>query len=80
MREQIKQYARQQGLKLGLTGVALATFVNSAMAALPAEATAAFTTLSGNVTDIFAAIWPIIATVVGGFVLIKLFKRGSNKV
>lgn len=51
-----------------------------ASAALPTEATAAFTSVSGNVTDIFAAIWPIIATVTGGFVLIKLFKKGTGSI
>lgn len=52
----------------------------SAHAALPTEATSAFTALSGNVTDIFAAIWPIVAAVTGGFVLISLFKKGASKV
>lgn len=61
--------------------VAASTLVaGSAQAALPAEATAAFTSLSGNVTDIFAAVWPIVAAVVGGFVLIGLFKKGASKV
>ncbi len=64
--------------KIALAGLALVSV--GAQAALPAEATAAFTALSGNVTDIFAAVWPIVATVTGGFVLIKLFKRGSSKV
>lgn len=49
-----------------------------AMAALPTEATAAFTTLSGNVTDILAAVWPIAALATGGFILIKLFKKGAR--
>jgi hypothetical protein len=57
---------------LGLLSIA-------AHAALPTEATAAFTTLSGHVTDILAAIWPILAAVVGGFTLIKLFKKGASK-
>lgn len=52
----------------------------AAHAALPTEATAAFTAVSGNVTDIFAAVWPIVATVVGGFVLIKLFKKGTGAI
>jgi len=60
-------------------GVVLASMSASAFAALPAEATAAFATLSGNVTDILAAIWPILALVTGGFALIKLFKKGTNK-
>ncbi len=52
----------------------------AAMAALPAEATAAFTAVSGNVTDIFAAVWPIVGAVTAGFILIKLFKRGAGKI
>lgn len=50
-----------------------------AHAALPTEATAAFTTLGGNVTDIMTAVWPILAAVVGGFALMKLFKKGANR-
>lgn len=50
-----------------------------ASAALPTEATAAFTQISGNVTDVIAAVWPILATVVGAFALMKLFKKGANK-
>ena len=60
--------------------VGLTVVTTQAQAALPAEATAAFTALSGNVTDIFAAVWPIVAAVVGGFVLIGLFKKGASKV
>lgn len=59
--------------------VLLALVSGAAMAALPAEATTAFTTITGYATDIFAAIWPLLAFIVGGFVLIKLFKRGVNK-
>lgn len=59
---------------------ALMIAAGAASAALPTEATAAFTAVSGNVTDIFAAIWPIIATVTGGFVLIKLFKKGTGSI
>lgn len=62
-----------------LAGVALAGVAGMAHAALPTEATAAFTGLSTNVTDIFTAIWPIVAAVVGGFALIKLFKKGANR-
>lgn len=64
-----------------LAGAGLASAsVMSAHAALPPEAAAAFTTINGNVTDIFAAIWPIVAVVTGGFVLIGLFKKGAGKV
>lgn len=67
----------QQKLLAGaglLTGV-----VASAHAALPSEATTAFTVISGNVTDVLAAMWPIVALATGGFVLVKLFKKGANK-
>jgi len=60
-------------------GVAMVVVSGLASAALPTEATAAFTTLSGNLTDILAAIWPIAAAAVGGFVLLKLFKKGANR-
>ena len=61
--------------------VAVATVVASAgaMAALPTEASTAFGTISTNVTEILAAIWPIVALSTGGFILIKLFKKGANK-
>ena len=78
-RHTIKKQLIEQGKKLGLVGVALASFVKNAMAALPAEATAAFTTLTGNVTDVIAATWPVFALSVGGFALFKLVKRGVGK-
>lgn len=60
-------------------GVVLAAVSTLSMAALPAEASAAFTTLQGNVTDVLAAVWPIVALSVGGFALIRLFKKGASK-
>jgi hypothetical protein len=60
-------------------GVGLTAAAGIASAALPAEATAAFTGLSTNVSDIMTAVWPIVAAVVGGFALIKLFKKGASK-
>lgn len=69
-----------QNLWKVVVAFALVAAAGVANAALPTEATAAFTAVSGNVTDIFAAIWPIIATVTGGFVLIKLFKKGTGSI
>lgn len=62
-----------------LVGVLLAVGSVAAHAALPTEAQAAFTALGTNVDDIFKAIWPILTIVVGGFALIKLFKKGASK-
>tara|TARA_B100000287_G_scaffold421719_1_gene462758 strand:+ start:376 stop:612 length:237 start_codon:yes stop_codon:yes gene_type:complete len=61
--------------------VAVGTGVSAgANAELPAEATAAITTITGNVTDMNAAVWPVIASVVAAMILIKLFKRFSSKI
>lgn len=62
-----------------LLALGLMSAVASAHAALPTEASAAFSTISGNVTDVLAAMWPIVALATGGFVLVKLFKKGANK-
>lgn len=67
---------RIQQMFLGLLLSMAAAFAH---AALPPEATAAFTSLSDNLTAIFAAVWPILATAVGGWALIKLFKKGAGK-
>lgn len=67
---------RIQQIAIGMMLSMLAAFAH---AALPTEATAAFTSLSDNLTSIFAAVWPIVATAVGGWALIKLFKKGAGK-
>lgn len=67
---------RIQQMFLGLLLSMTAAFAH---AALPTEATAAFTQLSDNLTAIFALVWPILATAVGGWTLMKLFKKGAGK-
>lgn len=67
---------RIQQMFLGLLLSMVAAFAH---AALPTEATAAFTSLSDNLTAIFALVWPILATAVGGWSLMKLFKKGASK-
>lgn len=62
-----------------LLALGLMAGIASAHAALPTEATAAFSAIKDNVTDVLAAIWPIVALATGGFVLVKLFKKGANK-
>jgi hypothetical protein len=62
-----------------LVALGLMVVAGVANAALPTEATAAFTTLSTNVTDVLAATWPVFALSVGGFALFKLVKRGVGK-
>lgn len=79
----VKGWAARQVRKAAKVATAVAAgsavVVQSAHAALPTEAATAFTTLSGNVTDILAAVWPIAALATGGFVLLRLFKKGANR-
>lgn len=67
---------RIQQMFLGLLLSMIAAFAH---AALPTEATAAFGSLSDNLTAIFELVWPILATAVGGWTLMKLFKKGASK-
>ncbi|GHD52500.1 Phage major coat protein, Gp8 [Marinobacter persicus] len=46
---------------------------------LPPEVTAAFTGISDNFDAMAAEAWPVVATIVGGFILLKLFKKFANK-
>lgn len=52
----------------------------SAHAALPTAATEAFTDLSTAVTDVETAVWPVLGAVIVMFTIMKLVKRGSNKI
>lgn len=65
--------------RFALINAAALGVVSSAHAALPTEATAAFTAVSDNATAVLAAVWPIVGLVTGGFILIRLFKKGANK-
>lgn len=51
----------------------------SAMAAVPAEVTAAFASISETASGTLALVWPIAVTLTVGFVGLKLFKKGANK-
>lgn len=46
---------------------------------LPAEIATAFTGISDNFDAMATLAWPVVATIVGGFILIKLFKKFANK-
>lgn len=78
--KQIAMYAKQHGI-----GKAAAVFgvtvlaVQNAVAALPTEAAAAFTSMSTNVTDVSGALWPVVAAVISLFFLVKIVKRGASK-
>ena len=63
-----------------MTTLMLSLFAGFASAALPTEATDAITAISSDGTDLIAAVWPVIALVVGAGIVIKLFKRFTGKV
>ncbi|WP_089138190.1 major coat protein [Vibrio rumoiensis] len=50
-----------------------------AHAELPAGAATAMAEVQTMVTDILAAVWPIVTALTVGFIGIKLFKKGANK-
>ena len=54
--------------------------LNVAHAALPTAATTALTDLQADGLALIDAVWPVVAAITIGFVVLKLFKRGSNKV
>ena len=69
------------GLKVkaaALVGSALT--IGSASAEIPPEATTAITAVQTDGTAMIAAGWPVVAAIVGGLILIKLFKKVMGKV
>jgi hypothetical protein len=63
---------------VALTAASLVT--TQAHADLPAGATAAITAIGTDGLAIIDAIWVPLAAIVGGFIVIKLFKRGTSKI
>jgi len=55
-------------------------FTSVAHAAVPAAATTAITGIQTDGTAMIDAGWPVAAALVGGFILIKLFKKVMGKV
>ena len=61
------------------SGILLAS-IASAHAALPTAATDAITGIGTDGLALIDAVWVPVAAVTTGFILIKLFKRGSGKI
>lgn len=60
--------------------VAVSLLAQSAFAALPTEATDAISLVGTDGGALQAAIWVPLGAVTVGFVIMKLFKRGANKI
>lgn len=80
---EMQQTAHKGAMVRQLVGVALASVSAVAVqahAALPTEATTAFTSLKADAESLITAAWPVVAAITVGFVLISLFKRAAGKV
>jgi hypothetical protein len=59
--------------------LALSAFSAASFAEVPAAATSAFTAVQTDGLALIDAGWPVLTAIVGGFVVIKLFKKIVNK-
>ena len=59
--------------------LAVASAFQSAVAAVPTEASAAVTGLITDATTYVGSLWPLLVAVVIGFVFMKLFRKGISK-
>ncbi len=71
MKKHMQKVQRKQLAAFGALSVA----AGSAAAAIPQEASDAFSTLSTDALGMVALGWPIVAIVVGGLALISIFKK-----
>jgi hypothetical protein len=80
----MKQLKSLFSKKPAVRAVAVATMFGSVAAnaayTLPTAATTAFTDMNSAWSAIEAQIWPILAVVVIGFFVIRMFKRGAKQV
>jgi hypothetical protein len=77
--EYLKKLNRENLARAGFGVIALGASAAS-FAELPAPATAAITSISGSVTEMETAVWPVIGAVVLAMIIIKLFKRFTGKI
>lgn len=75
IREKVSAMADKAAMGALLVGATLA----SAQAALPTEVEAAFTAVETDGTAMIAKGWPVVTAIVGGLILIKLFKKVANR-
>ena len=58
----------------------LASLTQTASAALPAVVGTTLTEIQKDALALIDLLWPVILAVMGAFILIKLVKRGGNKI
>lgn len=65
--------------KLAAGAALVGASVSSAFAALPEEVNAAFTAVQTDGLAMIAKGWPVVTAIVGGMILIKLFRKVANR-
>jgi hypothetical protein len=75
-RNQVRKY----GAALVATASSLVLASGTAVAAVPTAMTDAIDTLSTDAMTVVNAVIPVVATIFGALILIKIFKRAGNKV
>lgn len=66
--------------KIGIAGALVVGVVGSAYAELPAAVATGITTVETDGLALQALIWGPLIAITAGFVVMKLFKRGANKI
>lgn len=64
--------------KIGLIAVSFLASIGLANAALPASATAAFTTLETDTLAMVDLAWPVMVAITVAFILLRVFKRAAS--
>ena len=55
-------------------------FATPTLAAIPAVVGTTLTEIQTDALALIDLIWPVVLAIMGGFILIKLAKRGGNKI
>lgn len=72
-------YMKKLNTARAVVGSSLLAGSIAAHAALPTAVTGAFTSLQSDGEALIDLAWPVVVALVGGFILIKLFKRAAGK-
>lgn len=80
MKEINPRFAKKALVAMGSVVATVGSVAANAAYTLPAAVEAAFVDMSSAWTAIEGKIWPVVAVVVIGFFVIRMFKRGAKQV
>lgn len=76
----IKEISKKVAAKAAVLAMAAIGMVGAAHAELPAAVQATVTQIQSDAQGLFDIVFPVVGTIVGLVIVIKLFKRFANKV